>query len=49
MPPETGYALFNTIGSADKRLYAYEGHGHEAERYKHTAVITDFFAENLKP
>jgi len=49
VPPETGYALFNTIGSADKRLYAYEGHGHEAGRYKHTAVITDFFAEHLKP
>ncbi|MCH8869746.1 MAG: acetylxylan esterase [Chloroflexi bacterium] len=48
-PPETGYAVFNAIGSPDKKLYAYDGHGHEAGRYKHTAVITDFFAEHLKP
>ncbi|MDA0769884.1 MAG: acetylxylan esterase [Chloroflexi bacterium] len=49
VPPETGYALFNAIGSSDKRLYAYDGHGHEAGRYKHNAVIADFFAKHLKP
>ena len=47
-PPETGYALHNTIGSEDKQLYAYDGHGHEAGRYRHTAVITEFFAKHLQ-
>ena len=49
VPPETGYALFNAIGSPNKKLYAYEGHGHEAGRYKQTAIIADFFAKHLKP
>lgn len=47
-PPETGYALYNAIGSADKQLYAYDGHGHEAGRYKHNAVITEFFRQHLQ-
>ena len=47
-PPETGYALFNAIASEDKRLYAYDGHGHEAGRYKHNAVIADFFRKHLQ-
>ena len=29
-PPETGYALFRGIASQDKRLYAYDGEGHNA-------------------
>ncbi len=48
-PPETGYALFNRIASADKRLYAYDGHGHDAGRYKHGAVVDEFFARHLGP
>ena len=48
-PPETGYALFNRIGAADKRLYAYDGHGHEAGSYKHQAVVDEFFARHLAP
>ena len=28
---------------------AYQGHGHEAGRYKHTPVIAEFFAEHLRP
>lgn len=48
-PPETGYALFNAIRSDDKRLYAYDGHGHEAGRYRHDAVIIDFFQKHLTP
>ena len=47
-PPETGYALFNAIVSEDKRLYAYDGHGHEAGRYKHNAVIAEFFRKHLQ-
>ena len=46
-PPETGYALFDRIGSADKRLYPYDGHGHDAGRYRHSAVVDRFFAHHL--
>jgi cephalosporin-C deacetylase len=46
-PPETGYALFHKIGATDKKLYAYDGHGHDAGRYKHNAVIEQFFAQHL--
>jgi cephalosporin-C deacetylase len=46
-PPETGYALFNRIGAADKRLYTYDGHGHDAGRYQHGAIVDRFFAHHL--
>jgi cephalosporin-C deacetylase-like acetyl esterase len=46
-PPETGYALFNRIGAADKRLYTYDGHGHDAGRYQHSAIVDQFFAHHL--
>lgn len=46
-PPETGYALFNRIGAADKRLYAYDGHGHDAGRNQHNAIVDRFFAHHL--
>jgi len=46
-PPETGFALFDRIGSADKRLYPYDGHGHDAGRAKHSAVVDQFFARHL--
>jgi cephalosporin-C deacetylase len=46
-PPETGYALFNRIGATDKRLYTYDGHGHDAGRDKHNAVVDRFFAHYL--
>jgi cephalosporin-C deacetylase len=48
-PPETGYAVFNAIGSAEKKLYAYPGHGHDANSYQHEATIEAFFAEKLQP
>ncbi len=47
-PPETGYALFHKIGATDKKLYTYDGHGHDAGRYKHNAVIEQFFAQHLR-
>ena len=31
-PPETGYALYNRIESGDRKLYPYDGHGHDAGR-----------------
>jgi cephalosporin-C deacetylase len=46
-PPETGYALFNKIGARDKQLYAYDGHGHDAGRYQHSAIVERFFAQHL--
>jgi cephalosporin-C deacetylase len=46
-PPETGYALFNKIRAADKRLYVYDGHGHDAGRAAHAAVLDRFFAAHL--
>lgn len=48
-PPETGYALFDRIRAADKRLYPYDGHGHEAGRVHHGAVVDRFFAGHLRP
>jgi cephalosporin-C deacetylase len=47
-PPETGYALFNKIGAKDKRLYTYEGHGHDAGRHQHSAIVDRFFADHLR-
>lgn len=46
-PPETGYALFNRIGATDKQLYPYEGHGHDAGRHQHQAIVEQFFAHHL--
>jgi cephalosporin-C deacetylase len=46
-PPETGHALFERIGAADKRLYPYDGHGHDAGRYRHAAIVDAFFAQHL--
>jgi cephalosporin-C deacetylase len=46
-PPETGYALFNRIAATDKRLYTYDGHGHDAGRYQHNAIVDQFFAHHL--
>lgn len=48
-PPETGYAVFNAIGSSDKKLYAYAGHGHDANSYQHEKLVEAFFREKLQP
>ena len=48
-PPETGYAMFNAIGSANKRLYAYDGHGHDANQHDHDAIVDAFLGEHLGP
>ncbi len=47
-PPETGFAMFNKVASADKKIYAYDGHGHDANGRHHGAVIDAFLAEHLK-
>lgn len=46
-PPETGYALFNRIAAQDKQLYTYDGHGHDAGRAQHSAIVERFFAQHL--
>ncbi len=47
-PPETGYALFHRIAATDKRLYTYDGHGHDAGRLQHSAIVDQFFAHHLQ-
>ena len=47
-PPETGYALFEKIASADKTLYAYDNQGHSAGAAEHGAVIAAFFDNHLR-
>lgn len=46
-PAETGYAVFDRIGASQKKLYAYDGYGHDSNGYAHGAVIDAFFREHL--
>jgi cephalosporin-C deacetylase len=46
-PPETGYAVFEAIGSTEKKLYAYPNHGHDANGYEHEATVDAFFRQHL--
>ncbi len=49
-PPETGFAVFEAIGSKNKRLYTYKDCGHESGAGQgHGKVITEFFAGLLSP
>lgn len=48
-PPETGYALFREIGSADKKLYPYDNCKHDAGSFWHAARIDAFLKEHLHP
>ena len=47
-PPETGYAVFEAIGSADKKLYPYDGYGHGGGGDVHAPIIDKFFRTHLK-
>ena len=47
-PPETGFAMFDKIGSADKRMYSYDGHGHDANNHEHAAIVDAFMAQHLQ-
>ena len=48
-PPETGYAVFDAIGSTEKRLYTYENCSHESgAALGHNDVVMAFMAEQLK-
>lgn len=46
-PPETGHSLFARIGARDKQLYPYDGHGHDAGRSRHSAIVDRFFGHHL--
>jgi cephalosporin-C deacetylase len=48
-PPETGYAVFNKIGTTNKKLYTYDGHGHDSNAYEHGAIISRFLDGILQP
>ena len=49
-PPETGYAVYNQIGTSDKKMYAYENCAHDAgSAVGHVAVINEFMAGHLAP
>jgi cephalosporin-C deacetylase len=47
-PPETGYAAFQAVASADKTFYPYDGHGHDGGSVMHNTVIEAFFEKHLK-
>ena len=46
-PPETAYAIFEKITSKNKKIYEYDGYGHDAGRYLHDQVTLDFFENHL--
>lgn len=49
-PPETGFALFDVIGSKEKKLYPYENCGHDAgSGVGHAEIVNRFFADRLRP
>ncbi|MGH2459717.1 MAG: acetylxylan esterase [Chloroflexota bacterium] len=48
-PPETGFALFREIGSANKKLYPYDNCKHDAGSFWHAAKIDAFLKEHLHP
>ena len=47
-PPETAYPLMEKINSSAKKLYEYEGHGHDANHHEHDHVVDAFFDKQLK-
>ena len=49
VPTETGFMLYDAIGSGDKKLYTYDDQGHDAGRsIGHAKVVADFFERHLK-
>ena len=48
-PAPTGRAVFGRIGSEQKKLYAYDGHAHDANGAAHARIVGEFFREHLRP
>jgi len=46
-PPETAYVLFRALGSTNKLLYAYDGHGHDGGSLTHASIVEKFFYTHL--
>ena len=48
-PPETGYAVFDAIGSKQKKLYTYENCAHDSGgALGHGKIVMEFMSDNLK-
>ena len=48
-PAETVSAACDAIGSQDKHIYPYDGHGHDAGRAHHRAIVDEFVAHLAPP
>jgi cephalosporin-C deacetylase len=48
-PAETAYAVFEALGSEDKHIYPYDGHGHDAGGIYHRPILNDFLKQHLHP
>lgn len=48
-PPPTGLAAFDLVPARDKKLYKYEGHGHDAGGIHHGTVVSEFLQQHLQP
>ena len=48
-PAETAYAVFEALGSEDKHIYPYDGHGHDAGGIYHRPILDDFLKQHLNP
>ena len=49
-PPETGYAVFDEIGSTEKKLYEYDNCAHDSGGgVGHAKVVEDFMYTHLRP
>jgi cephalosporin-C deacetylase len=48
-PPETGLAVYEALGTAERRLHTYPGRGHLAGLPGVTAEIEEFLAGHLTP
>ena len=48
-PPETGYAVFDAIGSGEKRLHEYADCMHDAGSSMHSPIVARFLDERLSP
>jgi cephalosporin-C deacetylase len=47
-PPDATRAVFEAIGSTDKKLYPYDGQGHDAGAHLQKPIVTEFLARHLK-
>ena len=48
-PPQTGYVVFDLLGSKDKNLNPYDGYGHGGGGHIYQPIVDDFFQKHLLP